>query len=85
MVEFFSNLFLQLFSGRLPGYAGTYLQWLPSFWFLGVYEKVIGIAKPAMTEMAHRAFIALAAAIVRDVRKLRALLPASFLAAGGIV
>lgn len=63
MVEFFSNLFLQLFSGRLPGYAGTYLQWLPSFWFLGVYEKVIGIAKPAMTEMAHRAFIALAAAI----------------------
>lgn len=59
MVEFFSNFFLQLFSGRLPAYAGAYLKLLPSFWFLGIYETAVGIAKPAMAEVGHWALIAL--------------------------
>ena len=59
MVEFFSNFFVQLFSGRLPASAGTYLQWLPSFWFLGIYETMVGIAKPALLQMGHRAISAL--------------------------
>jgi len=62
LVEFFSNLFLQLFLGRLPAYA--YVRLLPSFWFLGLYETVAGIAKPAMVEMAHWALIALALSVV---------------------
>ncbi len=41
MVEFFSNFFLQLFSGHLPAYASTYLRWLPSFWFVGVDESIL--------------------------------------------
>jgi hypothetical protein len=64
LVEFFSNLFLQLFLGRLPAYADAYLRLLPSFWFLGLYESVVGIAKPDMVEMAHWALIALALSIL---------------------
>jgi hypothetical protein len=63
LVEFFSNLFLQLFLGRLPTYADAYVRLLPSFWFLGLYETIVGIAKPAMVEMAHWALIALALAV----------------------
>ena len=58
MVEFFSNFFLQLFSGHLP-----YLRWLPSFWFVGVYEQMVGMAKPLMQAMAQRAFYAVGLAI----------------------
>lgn len=64
MVEFFSNFFLQLFAGHLPAYANAYLRLLPSFWFVGVYETFIGIATPFMKEMADRALLAFAAAIV---------------------
>ena len=64
LVEFFSNLFLQLFLGRLPTYADVYVRLLPSFWFLGIYETVVGIAKPVMVEMAHWALIALGLSIV---------------------
>lgn len=63
LVEFFSNLFLQLFLGRLPTYADASVKLLPSFWFLGLYETVVGIAKPAMVEMAHWALIALGLSI----------------------
>ena len=63
MVEFFSNFFLQLFSGHLPAYAGAYLQWLPSYWFVGIYEVLIGIAKPPMHDLAERALLALALSI----------------------
>lgn len=63
MVEFFSNFFLQLFSGHLPAYASAYLKWLPSFWFVGVYEKLIGIATPLMRAMEMRAWWALGIAI----------------------
>ncbi len=64
LVEFFSNLLLQLFVGPLPAYADAYVRMLPSFWFLGLYETAVGIAKPAMAEMAHWALIALASSIV---------------------
>ena len=64
MVEFFSNFVLQLFSGHLPAYASAYLKWLPSFWFVGLYESVIGIAKPMMQAMAHRALFALGLSII---------------------
>jgi hypothetical protein len=64
LVEFFSNLFLQLFLGRLPTYADASVKLLPSFWFLGVYETVVGIAKPPMIEMARWALIALISSII---------------------
>ena len=64
LTEFLSNLFLQLFAGRLPGYAGNYVRLLPSFWFLGIYERMLRIAKPEMAELGREALLALAAAIV---------------------
>jgi hypothetical protein len=64
LAEFFSNLFLQLFLGRLPTHADAYVKLLPSFWFLGIYETVVGIAKPLMVEVAHWALIALLSSIV---------------------
>ncbi len=48
LTEFFSNLFLQFFAGRVPGAAASYVRLLPSFWFLGLYEKMLGIARPEM-------------------------------------
>ncbi len=63
MVEFFSNFFWQLFSGHLPKYASAYLQWLPSFWFVGIYEHAIGIASPLMQHLAQRAWWALGLSI----------------------
>lgn len=62
--EFLSNLFLQLFSGRLPHLQQMYTRWLPSFWFLGVYEQMAGLANARMRMLAAQALIALIAAIV---------------------
>ncbi|MBV8866318.1 MAG: hypothetical protein JO210_13075, partial [Acidobacteriaceae bacterium] len=67
LTEFFSNLFLQLFAGKLPGAAGHPLRWLPSFWFLGIYENMLGIAKPAMAAFGKQALLALGAAIVISI------------------
>lgn len=61
--EFFSNLFIQLLSGHVP-HPGVYLRWLPSFWFLGVYENVAGLAGHGMAQLGHRALVALALEIV---------------------
>jgi hypothetical protein len=38
LVEFFSNLVVQLVSGRLPGHASAYARFLPPFWFLRIYR-----------------------------------------------
>jgi hypothetical protein len=38
LVEFFSNLVVQLVSGRLPRHASAYTQFLPPFWFLRIYR-----------------------------------------------
>jgi len=64
LTEFLSNLFLQLFAGRLPGRAASLGRLLPSFWFLGIYEKMLGIAKPGMAALGRQALLALAVAIV---------------------
>lgn len=64
LTEFFSNIFVQLFSGRLPGGAGNSLHWLPSYWFLGIYETIIGVAKPSMLALSNWALLGLAVAAV---------------------
>jgi hypothetical protein len=64
LTEFFSNIFVQLFAGRLPGGPQGYLRFLPSYWFLGVYETLVGIAKPHMRLMGQQALIALAIAVI---------------------
>jgi hypothetical protein len=64
LTEFFSNIFVQLFSGRLPGGTGSSLQWLPSYWFLGIYESIVGIAKPPMVALAGHALLGLAVAVI---------------------
>jgi hypothetical protein len=63
LTEFLSNLFLQLFAGRLPSQSAGYIERLPSFWFLGLYENMLGTAKPAMALLGIRALEALAALI----------------------
>ncbi len=60
LTEFFSNIFIQLFADRLPKEANTYVRYLPSYWFLGIYETLVGIAKPHMVFMAKQALLSLA-------------------------
>ncbi len=90
LTEFFSNIFVQLFRGRLPGGAGNSLHWLPSYWFLGIYESIVGIAKPPMVTLAHQALLALALAVIVSTtayalcyRRLFIRLPESFDTMGG--
>lgn len=64
LTEFLSNLFLQLLSGRLPGHSAGLIKVLPSFWFLGIYEKVLGTAKPEMAKLGVQALESLALVIV---------------------
>ncbi len=64
LTEFFSNIFVQLFSGRLPGGPGNSLHWLPSYWFLGIYESIVGIAKAPMVALADQALLGLAIAVI---------------------
>ncbi len=59
LTEFASNIFLQLFAGRLPAHTSRYLEWLPSYWFLGIYERAAGMATPFMAVMGSRALDAL--------------------------
>lgn len=61
--EFLANMFLQLFSGRLPHLKEFYLKWLPSYWFLGIYEHVAGFASHTMNSLAREGIEALGAAI----------------------
>jgi hypothetical protein len=72
LVEFFSNLVVQLVSGRLPGHASAYAQFLPPFWFLRIYRHAgadlslaalaasIVIAVAAYSLCYHRHFLRLA-------------------------
>src|SRR5208282_4215789 len=52
LITFFSNLFIQLLAGHVPGAAASYL---PSVWFLGFFEHWLGIAKPGMAVLGERA------------------------------
>lgn len=63
LTEFFSNLFVQLLAGSLAVRPDAYMRLLPSFWFLGLYERVAGFATPAMNELSMRALLALLSAI----------------------
>ncbi len=90
LIEFFSNLFLQLFAGKLPERASHYINWLPSFWFLGIYENMLGIAKPAMSALGKQALLALVAAVILSItayalcyRRIFLRLPESFDTVGG--
>lgn len=65
--EFLGNLFLQLFVGRLPHLRELYLKWLPSYWYLGVYEQVLGISNTTMTALAKEGMLALAAAVLISI------------------
>jgi hypothetical protein len=57
-----SNLLLQLFAGQVSGH--SYVRLLPSFWFLGIYEDVAGMAGPGMVSLGHRAVAAVLIALV---------------------
>ena len=59
--EFFANASTPFVSAHVPA---SVTAWLPSFWFLGNYEVMVGIAKPEMVVLAHRAWLALAALIL---------------------
>lgn len=61
---FFSNIVIQLFMGRLAGGTQSYLKWLPAYWFLGIYESILGIAKPHMAAMGRQAILALLLAVL---------------------
>ncbi|HMF79202.1 MAG TPA: hypothetical protein VK604_26315 [Bryobacteraceae bacterium] len=67
LTEFMSNLFLQLLSGRLPGNAAASMRFLPSIWFLGLYEKVAHTPKPALAHFGDWALIALAASLLISI------------------
>jgi hypothetical protein len=64
VLSFFSNLFIQLLAGHVPGSASSYL---PSVWFLGFFEQRLGIANPAMATLGDRAVRGLLAALVVSV------------------
>jgi hypothetical protein len=64
LAQFSSNVLLSLFAGRLPGQAGHFLRWVPSYWFLAIYESMLGFVKAPMAELASVAGLALAGAIV---------------------
>jgi len=59
LVEFVSNIFVQLLSGRLPGHAGDYARFLPPFLFLRIYRGV-GASVP-LTALGASIVIAVAA------------------------
>jgi len=40
------------------------MRWLPSYWFLGIYERMLGLANARMSALASEAIRALVAAIV---------------------
>jgi len=58
LTEFLANLFLQLLSGRLPSHTGSFVRFLPSFWFLGIYQSAAHIGKPVFARFAITALLA---------------------------
>lgn len=40
-----------------------WLQWIPSYWFVGLYQQLSGSLHPALAPFAHRAWVALGVAI----------------------
>ncbi len=61
--EFSSDVLPHLFAGKLPGGAAAFMKWVPSYWFLGMYESMLGIATPAMMQLGRQALLGLASAV----------------------
>ena len=59
--EFLANASTPFVSAHVPA---SVTSWLPSFWFLGNYEVMVGIAKPEIAVLAQRAWAALGVLIV---------------------
>jgi hypothetical protein len=64
LLTFFSNLFVQMLAGHVPGSASSYL---PPVWFLGFFETWLGITKPGMTALGERAIHALIGSVIVSV------------------
>jgi hypothetical protein len=64
LLTFFSNLFIQMLAGHVPGSAASYL---PSVWFLGFFESWLGITKPGMALLGDRAIHALIGVVTVSV------------------
>jgi hypothetical protein len=47
-------------SDFIAAQSSTYLEWSPSYWFLGLFQQLNG--SPALPELARRAWIAIAVA-----------------------
>jgi len=67
LAECLANLFFQLFSGRLPTETAASLKLLPSFWFLGLYQSILGIAGSGAASLGRQALLSLGAAVVMAV------------------
>ena len=90
LTEFYSNIFLQLFAAHAPGQANPFICWIPSYWFLGIYERLAGIATPAMAALGNQACWSLAAIVIFSTfiyaicyRRIFVRLPESFDTMGG--
>jgi len=47
----------------ITGSRQPWLSWIPSYWFVGLYQQLSGSLHPALAPFAHRAWIGLAAAL----------------------
>jgi len=63
LTEFFSNILLQLFAGKLPGSGIEYMRYVPSFWFVALYERLLGIGSSAIQQVGSLALMAVGAVI----------------------
>lgn len=64
LTGFLSNFFLQLLAGQVPQNASEYMRFLPSFWFLGLYENLIHRATPVMLGLSRQALTMLLVSVM---------------------
>jgi hypothetical protein len=67
LTECLANLFFQLFAGRIPVESATSLKLLPSFWFLGLYQSILGVANASAASLGKQALLSLGGAVVLAV------------------
>jgi len=60
-----SGYFLQRspFTVMVSGQGHSWISWVPSYWFVGMYQQLCGSLHPALASFAWRAWIGLAAAV----------------------
>ncbi len=90
LAEFYSNIFMHLLAPHGGGRGELFARWLPSYWFLGFYEEIAGIAHKQMIVLGDRALLSLGAAILLSAivyaicyRRVFVRLPESFDTVGG--